>query len=157
MIEAKELRLGNLLTNFLGESFEVNIETLRAFATGHHEFGAPQPIPFTEEWLIKFGFTVRNFVMNDQHKEPFIKTVDYKIAVSDFELEYESITVLKDDPNHKSSNIFKLIGNGGYDEPGELDLTNQVQYVHQLQNLFFALTGKELTIKEHVNNALHNL
>ena len=29
-------------------------------------------------------------------------------------------------------------------------LTKEVEYVHQLQNLYFALTGEELTIKEEI-------
>lgn len=32
----------------------------------------------------------------------------------------------------------------------EEDMLAEIQYWHQLQNLFFALTGKELTIKEQV-------
>ena len=36
----------------------------------------------------------------------------------------------------------------GYMMAGEFDL--DIRYVHQLQNLFFALTGEELTINEPV-------
>lgn len=36
----------------------------------------------------------------------------------------------------------------GYMMSGEFDL--DIRYVHQLQNLYFALTGEELTIKEPV-------
>ncbi len=35
----------------------------------------------------------------------------------------------------------------GYDDSGELELTDIVKYVHQLQNLYFALTGNELNTK----------
>ena len=32
-----------------------------------------------------------------------------------------------------------------------LNFTVHIKYIHQLQNLYFALTGKELTIKETIN------
>jgi hypothetical protein len=32
----------------------------------------------------------------------------------------------------------------------EYDVSEPIQYVHQLQNLFYAVTGRELTIKETV-------
>lgn len=35
-----------------------------------------------------------------------------------------------------------------YSEVGGIYIDSRVQYVHQLQNLFFALTGKEIEIKE---------
>lgn len=35
-----------------------------------------------------------------------------------------------------------------YSEIGGIYIDSRVQYVHQLQNLYFALTGKELLIKE---------
>lgn len=56
--------------------------------------------------------------------------------------------------NHSSVN-FKTFYNNGFDYRIELysdgkvffDELREIQYVHQLQNLYFALTGEELTIK----------
>lgn len=41
----------------------------------------------------------------------------------------------------KHCNEFHYVGNSG-------DLDRKIEYVHQLQNLYFALTGKELEIKQ---------
>lgn len=75
---------------------------------------ALEPIPLTEEWLLKFGFYkagesdgVKWFNLND-----------------DWELEL-------------GEEIFFWVE----DYPAE------VKYVHSLQNLYFALTGTELTLK----------
>lgn len=74
------------------------------------------PIPLTEEWLLKFW-------MNDG--------AVISIADEDF------IHWTKDD------GVF-LYGSS-YSTPVYLD---NIKYVHQLQNLYFALTGEELTIQE---------
>lgn len=77
-----------------------------------------QPIPLTEEWLLKFGFEKWN---------------DYcycngKLAVEGvFKKFNESICLLR-------------CGNDDY-----VELTN-IKHVHQLQNLYFALTGEGLTL-----------
>lgn len=71
-----------------------------------------EPIPITEEWLIKFGFEkIKNeyYTINDIIS--FI--IDLKIC-------------------------YILIDN---------KLEIEIKYIHQLQNLYFALTGKELEIK----------
>lgn len=75
-------------------------------------------IPLTEEWLLKFGFEWRN-TERDYFKEP------YSIALF-------------------NSGIISF-----YHEDGEscVELNDELKYVHQLQNLYFALTGEELTIK----------
>lgn len=81
-----------------------------------------KPIPLTEEWLLKFGFKRHH--------------TDY----------YNEIMYLKDVPNN---NEFIW---GVY--PFELGIgfvtnkSKKLKYVHSLQNLYFALTGEELTIKK---------
>ncbi len=83
-----------------------------------------EPIPLTEEWLLKFDFS----------KSPFDKT---------------SLQYKKD--------IYSLIGNeenwfclsvGNF-----VHTKVRIQYLHQLQNLYFALTGEELTIKGVTNDS----
>jgi hypothetical protein len=69
-----------------------------------------QPIPITEEWLLKFGF---------------IKSSDNNYYKGD------KFTIYNRFEN------FGLIGG--------LLSWKEFKYVHQLQNLYFALTGKELT------------
>jgi hypothetical protein len=76
-------------------------------------------IPLTEEWLVKLGFVKRDKV--------------YK---------FPSVPIL-----HLSkweSNIFLLTDSRGKEI---LSLIPLIKYVHQLQNIYFALTGEELDIK----------
>jgi hypothetical protein len=77
-----------------------------------------QPIPLTEEWLVKFGFEQMYFLTAKINY--FIKgNIIYSII--DRHVEY------------KNGNINFII--------------RKCKHVHDLQNLYFALTQKELTIK----------
>lgn len=80
--------------------------------------GNYEPIPLTEQWLLDFGFI---FGMEIQD---FVKG-KYK---------YVEIDVLKGN--------FSDIGVFYY------SIKTQIKYVHQLQNLYFALTNQQLTIKK---------
>ncbi len=78
------------------------------------------PIHLTEEWLLKFGFEIA--FADEAFKEALYGdnpvTEDYLI-------------------------ILKNVSNYWFYRNGHF----KIRYVHQLQNLFFALTGEELTIK----------
>lgn len=80
------------------------------------------PIPLTEEWLEKLGFKKNQQRVGTAGAEcvPFDYTVDGW---------HRSDIVIKD--FQLAYPIFNV----------------ELQYVHQLQNLYFALTGEELTIK----------
>lgn len=83
--------------------------------------GDLEPIPLTEEWLLKFGFE-KNF--NNFYEKLINKDEDDFIGkLTDYFFAYYI---------DKKDN-YPLI---------------YIKYVHQLQNLYFALTGEELTIKE---------
>lgn len=76
-----------------------------------------KPIPLTEEWLLKFGF--------------------YKSMSWTYAIELKGNLKLVYYLGEKGWSIgFKSYS----------DFSN-LEYVHQLQNLYFALTGNELTIK----------
>lgn len=107
-----ELRIGNWLTNFLDEEFQVNGNTIAYW--GLDEFPDPKPILLTEERLLKFGFN-KSFLDNDQ-----CRCWDYEL--NEFHL------------HGMGDNIFTF-------------MTRKINYVHQLQNVFFVLTGEELTFK----------
>jgi hypothetical protein len=81
-------------------------------------------IPLTEEWLHKFGF--ENIGTDDYHSKPLYK---------------------KDgcEWNYCLSGYFSQYFCEGHSEPA---IVGDIEYIHQLQNLYFALTGTELTIKE---------
>lgn len=124
-MEAKELRIGNLITrNDLGTS-EPRIETIlelrkdKVFTSGPVtaicDYEDLNPIPLTEEWLINLGYEADcEFSENPMH----FRKDGYLIW--------------------KPASIF-------YDDLYRIEL----KYVHQLQNLYFALKGKELTLKEN--------
>ena len=75
-----------------------------------------EPIPLTEEWLIKFGF-------------------DFDGYCSYWKSEIE----LTKDTMDEHFQSFNNVGSGLCQK--------EIKYVNQLQNLYFALTGEELTIK----------
>lgn len=118
-MEAKDLRIGNLVNHTDNPStWVMTIETVAAEGchtecNGIFEYIEPElldPIPLTEEWLIKFGFKK-------------INGYGYR------------------KPNFKGS-IWSNPAIWKYN-----DFMVDVKHVHQIQNLHFALTGKELTIK----------
>lgn len=76
-----------------------------------------KPIPLTEEWLIKAGAIKRTFTAE------FIGDYD-SFAIGNYEL------------SNIYNNVWGIIG---------IDMS-PLLYVHQLQNLIFALTNTELTI-----------
>lgn len=82
------------------------------------------PIPLTEEWLIELGFKKGN--NSFYHKNGW--------------LDVSLPTV------HYSFDIWR--GNEDYPTTSDWsEIPLNVDYVHQLQNLYFALTGKELELK----------
>ena len=135
MIKARELRIGNLIMletdnfDFKDTIFRLNnVGQYRctmseinksAFITKNTKF--LKPIPLTEEWLLKFGFGVDN-----DYDNTFFNNVALEQAVITYSTTYR---------------LFTLETDGG----DEIQI--KCEYVHSLQNLYFALTNEELTIK----------
>lgn len=118
-MKASELRIGNYIENTdsqMASYMVVNADVIKQ--NEHTMYASLEPIPLTEEWLLKFGF---EFHVN-ANCENFYYTKDAFICIrcdEDFEW-------------------FRYY-NG--------DFYSEIEYVHQLQNLFFCLCGKELTLK----------
>jgi hypothetical protein len=113
-MEAKELRIGNLLKCAkIDNFFEVSYEDLGYINDGISE---SKPIPLTEEWLLKFGF-----------KEVIVDSWYSKLAEN------------KNTINISKSGLVAI----NDDKP-----IRAIEYVNQLQNLYFALTGTELEYNE---------
>lgn len=109
-MNAQELRIGNYISN--------GVLPIKAGYDQVRFAEIFEPIPLTEEWLLKFGFVFRG--------------IYYHFPLNDiFKLE-----------QYKHKNSFWL--RHGKES---IDCT-RINYVHQLQNLYFALTGQELTIQE---------
>jgi len=128
MIEAKELRIGNLinyeqtthLITCINIDYTVSVWVDKK-GKEHlytHQSNELKPIPLTEEWLIKFGFK------SDPYQDRYILVTNN----GEFIIHY-----------NKTKGYLELW----------LDLslrTVDLKTVHQLQNLLHALTGEELTI-----------
>lgn len=131
MIKANELRIGNLLNYDTPEGDVVTLTT---------DFNAIQwatedpkcfnlvhsPIPLTEEWLVKFGFK--------QYIDFEIKTnIFFLLPLCGFsyDIATKQVTIFEMEEGNKISHCIK----------------RKIEYVHTLQNLYFALRGQELTIK----------
>lgn len=129
-MKANELRIGNLIQDI---KYKSPMRIVQFYGNTMFELDSPymdytdyrcdadldnyEPIPITEEWLIKFGFK-RDSVMDGETRR-----------LNNF-------------------NIGKLT-KGYFIEGGvSNDKTSiNIEYVHQLQNLYFSLTGEELTIR----------
>ena len=116
-IQAKDLREGNYVFEDVDE---VKVSAMR-IAVYNYAKGLIKPIPLTEEWLLKFGWG----------------------ADSDFDNTYINNVGLKNEVMfYDTDNKVFLIET----ERDTIELSH-IKHVHQLQNLYFALTGEELTIK----------
>lgn len=92
-----------------------------------HEFDIKDlsPIVLSEGWLLKFGFEKINGVFKKKlRNDLFIRCSFHKNILG----------IVLDD-------IFEAV------DKRETVILNPVEFVHQLQNLYYALTGEELTIK----------
>lgn len=136
-MKASELRIGNLITWVDEDDSSNAILTLTGIVLNdciwvewEWEDGAKdntdcglesiKGIPLTEEWLMKFGFKTKNLKQKRFEKEG----VDLagRLTQSGFEVYF----------------IYKNLFAG----------ETIAQYVHQLQNLYFVLTGEELEINQ---------
>jgi hypothetical protein len=125
-MKENELRIGNYVIAPLWRNDGMHIQKVYSlrelwgeyyinydFKESGCEFGAKidtevEPIPLTEEWLLKFGFEITN---NFQTKDRF--------------------------QTYKKNDIIWF--EYGY-------IVIELKYVHQLQNLYFTLTGEELKL-----------
>lgn len=124
-----ELRIGNFV-EFENEVFRMHTITelypildTDLFGAYVVEWDKLSPIPLTEEWLVDFGFI-------DKYK-----SCNKDWSIYGFTINQQSD---EDDDGNKipQEQIFYYQYQYG------------IKYVHQLQNLYFALIGKELIIKQ---------
>lgn len=84
-----------------------------------------KPIPLTKGWLLKFGFV--------KEERYYARGVHQRLFSGLMNLKFDRLLQMW---------VFSV---GRYS-----DIT-RIEYVHQLQNLYFALTGEELTINNTKN------
>ena len=137
-MKASELRIGNIVvfnntTNIIYGIKYSNAYYVR-FAEMWLNMEDIEPILLTEELLLKFGF-----------EEWDIKGewVFEKVIFKDFDIEKKMIICssgtcsLEEQENHPDVDVQKFI------------IRQDIKYVHQLQNLYFALTGKDLEYEQN--------
>ena len=131
MIDSKDLRIGNLVmvnqkmaqgtfSVVRISSNTVYVNTMRPIDLSLDEI---HPIPITEEMLIEFGW-IWNKDCNSFEKHP---NGDARMNLT-----YNSPSGSWTMFNY----VLKAL------------IANKIFYIHQLQNLFYALTGQELTINK---------
>lgn len=137
-MEAKNFRVGNFIKDTWSKMPFVITSLGKQIATynGAQEFKCRyenlEPIEITEQWLFDLGFEKEtkgsvsnqyNYGENPLTHEYLLQLIWLK-TLPDYELEKH--------PFYRNGHF-------------------SIKYVHQLQNLFFALTGTELTVKHEVS------
>lgn len=137
-MEANELRIGNLVdwideieykscyVTTIGDSGDVCL--IHNDAVISTELKYCTPIPLTEEWLLKFGF-------EKEEGEDMILGINHALDIC-----YD----------HNKIGLRDYIETSPFGKGNMVISTSYVdcEYVHQLQNLVFALTGEELKIQD---------
>lgn len=123
-MEAKNFRIGNIVKqpNRIGKVEEIWREGVKI--KGFHnayDYEHTYPIPLTKEWLLKCGGKL--------------------IPVEEDNYEYIEIEMNGRNLSADCSNNFSTLENNNF---------KPIKYVHELQNLFFAITGQELELKTEV-------
>lgn len=138
MVKASDIRIGNFIRSAFGDEWMVR-EIYQSKALIIHESGALrtieyedkkwQAIPLTQEWLKRCGFADRTEGYRATGASGGVWVAPSSFNGKDIAL-YE---------NYADGKIWSYyLGHYG------LPITS----VHQLQNLFYALCGEELTIKD---------
>jgi len=129
-MKANELRIGNLITvattiQVIEGVYKDSIYTKSYTANVYETMNKVAAIPLTEKWLIKFGFKRVNGVL----------VLDFTKSTQGLRGHFvrEGFSVALDEKS--------LFGDS------ESVSLKTLSHVHQLQNLYFALTGEELKIE----------
>jgi hypothetical protein len=125
-MKANELRIGNLVqysdTKEVANIYQIEHRYKSVYRINDlNDNNQIEPIPLTEEWLLKFGFE---------------KDERYGDKVSVIEIKKCKEFILMFDDRDESYFLC------------DTDVDTCLKHVHQLQNLYFCLTGTELEIKE---------
>lgn len=132
MIKPEELRKNNLVRDIesgrIGPILTISEKRCSVkmeFSKLSQSYDEFEPIPLSEEWLLRFGF----------QKDDIVDEIDGKLFV---------IFTL----NNSDYFIELWINEQIYRFTDDCNLNIALSSIHQLQNLFFSLTGEELTIKQ---------
>ena len=127
MIKAEELRIGNwvLTEQCDGTIDKYQITGFDVYKTDENEQHGMLPIPLTEEILLRCGF------QGNEDEMHIVLGLGSGEELS-VELITDTTCLVRSDPKYNSADYCYI---------------KNIEYLHQLQNLYFALTGKELQFK----------
>ena len=124
-MKSTELRIGNLVYDTRGEVNTVCVETFVKF---NYQI---TPITLTDEWFEKF--------------EGFYKDGEYwSISINDYKYCFKYRDWAKNWAFYQEYTDSPFTEDDGRKHPVSFD----IEYVHQLQNLYFALQHEELILKK---------
>jgi hypothetical protein len=145
MIKATDLRIGNWVSikNNYRDSFQ-NIQILNGDHLSHilnehpeHVINYTEPIPLTKEILEKCGFEKDNEQKFNGIIESYSLDIDVKGSNKN--------TIHFNLPGNTRIKNKELYNFGNYTVNDHWG-SNNFKYLHQLQNLYYALTGEELNV-----------
>jgi len=123
-MKASELRIGNITS--MGVVYLIEDDVFRVANndgdTFKNTWAEIKPIHLTEEWLLKFGFDKVGIALTSIAIAPLNLPCTFNLPNTPF--------------SFCQGKLILTTGTG--------DFCVNIEYVHQLQNLYFALTGEEL-------------
>ena len=135
-MKASELRIGNIVNVRYDRDFEYKpclVDSIIKYGINYssgefdYTFYNIEPIKLTKEWLIKLGFKIEFY--GGQGNSGTTATIDSKISnVYNIDFEIYQYSESKGEWDFLLCSRFKT----------------PINYVHELQNLYFSLLGKEL-------------
>jgi hypothetical protein len=139
-MNANELRIGNWINE---QGLELQVGMIR-----QDLFDGSEPIPITKEWLERFGFTFDDSKSFSEYFNKSLGNVKSYVRGSVWFCSHFDWMCHKEEIASKRGwyvgrrNTNARYNGWNYSDSGE------VEYVHQLQNLYFAITGTELILSE---------
>ena len=135
-MKSSDLRIGNFI---LSKDMPVQIEEIKPetirYCFGEFPISYIESIPLTEEWLLKFGCEEIETLHTHWKSDKGFFLNGYVIF-----MEKNLGAII----GEKSNDYFC---DHSYQYRNGIGIIKEIKYLHQLQNLYFALTGEELEIK----------
>ena len=137
-MEINQLRIGNWVKPKYSSGIESNEGTvfcingyLVSVSTNKnlYDIHLIDPIKLTDEWFLKFGFDL----IDDQYYSKHTQCGIGGLGIT--KKDYRPLVLVVDERQYDG--VYRQV------------IGKQIEYVHELQNLYFALTGEELKIEEN--------
>ena len=124
-LEAKDLRIGNLVM----DNAKVKIVTSGMISNWDiikRDYAGYEPIPITEEWLLKLGFLLE---YDEGDIKYYVKSTNHNFGIKGYD--------------NSEWYIYHE-----YPFSDDYTILKELAWVHELQNVWFSLTDEELTLNE---------